>query len=418
MTGRVHVVGAGVAGLAAAVRLAGQGKQVSLWEAAGQGGGRCRSFLAPTLGRRIDNGNHLFLSGNTSVAAYLAEIGGTDGLVGPERAEFHFFDQETGERWCVSPNRGWLPWWLLSPKRRAPGTGIGDYLKGLQLAYAGSQETVAERLGGRGVGFRCFWEPLTVSVLNTAPEEASARSLWPMLYETFGRGEKAARPRVVRIGLSETFVDPALAFLEKKNATITFNRCLKRLETTAGRVSGLDFGDKLETLGENDAVILATPPPKASELLPNLAVPTEFRTIINAHFRLGAPRSAVSILGLVGGTGHWLFVRGDVASVTVSAAGALAFETAETIAGRIWPEVARALELGEVQLPPHRIIKERRATIAQTPAQEALRPSFRTDLENLFLAGDWTNTGLPATIEGAVRSGHRAAQGCRFVSGS
>ena len=162
--------------------------------------------------------------------------------------------------------------------------------------------------------------------------------------------------------------------------------------------------------------MLAVPPENAAQLLPSLPVPRESCAIVNAHFRL--PRTASStalespLLGIIGGVSEWMFRRGDVTSVTISAANALAAEDAETIAAKIWPEVVQALGLpatGANALPPHRIIKEKRATFAQTPESLALRPKTRTAIANLFLAGDWTDTRLPATIEGAIRSGFAAA---------
>ena len=120
--GRVHVIGAGVAGLSVAVRASASGRPVTVWEAAGHAGGRCRSFDDSVLGRRIDNGNHLVLSGNQDVAAYLDLIGARDALIGPAVAEFPFVDLKSGERWAVRPGPGRVPWWVLSAKRRIPGT--------------------------------------------------------------------------------------------------------------------------------------------------------------------------------------------------------------------------------------------------------------------------------------------------------
>jgi uncharacterized protein with NAD-binding domain and iron-sulfur cluster len=116
------------------------------------------------------------------------------------------------------------------------------------------------------------------------------------------------------------------------------------------------------------------------------------------------------MLGIINGFSQWLFVRRDMASVTISGADELADHAAASIAERMWPEVCRALNLGEKPLPRYRILKEKRATFAQTPANAALRPGVRTRWRNLFLAGDWTATGLPATIEGSLRSGRSAAR--------
>ncbi|HEY5300249.1 MAG TPA: FAD-dependent oxidoreductase, partial [Acetobacteraceae bacterium] len=115
-------------------------------------------------------------------------------------------------------------------------------------------------------------------------------------------------------------------------------------------------------------------------------------------------------VGLIGGTAEWVFVKDDHVSVTISAANRLLDTPAETLVAAVWPEVRAALDLGGIPMPPWRVVKERRATFAATAAQERRRPGPRVGLANLALAGDWTATGLPATIEGAIRSGRRAAQ--------
>lgn len=410
MSARTHVIGAGLAGLSAAVRLAGEGREVAVYEAAGHAGGRCRSYHDATLDRRIDNGNHLVLSGNRNLFDYLREIGSTDTLAVTTPAAFPFFDLETGTRWTVRPGRGAIPWWLLLPGRRIPGTRIGEYLQALRLARAGADATVAQCLDTGGVLYRRFWEPLAVSVLNTPADEGAARLLWPVIRETFGRGEAACRPCIARQGLSESFVDPALAFLENRGCPVRFKQRLRSVEVDAGRVESLNFGDGPVGVAPGDSVILAVPPAAAADLLPGIVVPAGSRAIVNAHFRLGESRKDVTFLGLTGGASQWLFIRGDVVSVTVSAAGPLAGESADSIAHTLWAEVIRALDLGG-ELPIHRVVKEKRATFSQTPANLSLRPQTLTGISNLFLAGDWTATDLPATLEGAVKSGRRAG-GC------
>jgi hypothetical protein len=159
-------------------------------------------------------------------------------------------------------------------------------------------------------------------------------------------------------------------------------------------------------------VILAVPPLQAQALLPGLDAPDDFRSIVNGHFALPAdrrPAEAPLITGLIGGAAQWLFVFEDRVSVTVSGADAIVDDNREDLAARLWADVARVLGLGDMPLPPWQIVKERRATFAATPEQDAKRPGAKTALDNLLLAGDWTRTGLPATIEGALRSGETAA---------
>ncbi|HEX9703608.1 MAG TPA: hydroxysqualene dehydroxylase HpnE [Rhodospirillales bacterium] len=407
---RAHVIGAGVAGLAAAVELEKRGWAVTVHETAGHAGGRCRSFHDPALGCRIDNGNHLLLSGNRAALAYLADIGAKDSLMGPERAAFPFLDLKTGERWTVAMGAGRVPWWIFDKARRVPGSGPVDYLRALRLAWAAADATVAQCLGPDNPLFRRFWEPFAVAVLNTAAAEGAASLLWPVVRETFGRGEAACRPLIARVGLSESFVDPALRHFAAQGVRFIANHRLRELRFQDDRVTGLNFDADDVPLSESDAVVLAVPPAAAAGLVPGLRVPGASRAIVNGHFRLPGRVGDVSFLGLIGGAAQWLFVRGEVASVTVSAADALADEDAGAIAERLWPEVRRALDLAETPLPAHRIVKEKRATFAQTPAEARLRPGARTGWKNLYLAGDWTATGLPATIEGAVRSGRTAAE--------
>ena len=121
------------------------------------------------------------------------------------------------------------------------------------------------------------------------------------------------------------------------------------------------------------------------------------------------PPDTPLFVGLIGGTAEWVFRKREVLSVTVSAADRLVDEPAEELAPRLWRDVERAYDLPAQAMPPAQIVKERRATFAATPAMLARRPKQATRWPNLVLAGDWTDTGLPATIEGAIRSGFAAA---------
>ncbi|MBB4265120.1 hydroxysqualene dehydroxylase HpnE [Roseospira visakhapatnamensis] len=411
---RVHVVGAGLAGLACALDLALGGVPVRLYEASGRAGGRARSYHDTRLDRTIDNGNHLLLSGNRSSLRMLRQAGARDSLVGPDTARFPFLDLRTEERWTVRIGPGRWPGWVLDPARRVPGTRARDYLVGLRLARAGAGASVADVLGPSGPLYDRFWQPLAVSALNTEAERAQARLLWPVLRETFGRGGGACRPLWARRGLSETFVGPALATLDRHGVRMQVNRRLKDLEVRAEHIQRLVFQDGAEAVEPGEVVVLAVPPWSASVLLPGLRAPNQFRPIVNLHFRLPGPPPGGGLtapLGLLGGTAEWLFTRGDIASVTISAADHVVDLPPEALVDQVWPEVARALRLApDMPAPPAQVIKEKRATFAQTPDQVERRPGPRGPLGNLVLAGDWTDTGLPATIEGAVRSGHRAAE--------
>jgi hypothetical protein len=143
--------------------------------------------------------------------------------------------------------------------------------------------------------------------------------------------------------------------------------------------------------------------------MPDLTAPTEFRAIVNAHFRIAPPAGLPPMIGVINGLTEWIFAFPDRLSVTISGADRLLDTPREELASLIWRDVARVAGLPE-PIPPWQIVRERRATFAATPEQDARRPGPHTPLTNLVLAGDWTATGLPATIEGAIRSGNRAAE--------
>ncbi len=409
MSGRiVHIIGAGVAGLSAAVRLVDAGLRVVVHEAARAGGGRCRSYYDQSLDLVIDNGNHLLVSGNRSALDYLGRIGSLDSLHGPPAAVFDFADMRSGERWRLRPNEGRVPWWLLDRRRRAPGTRLAEYFAPLATLVAPATATLADVMSCAGPLYERLWRPVLLAGLNTDPREGSAALAAAILRETLGAGGRACRPLIAREGLSRTFVDPALAFLDARGATMRFGERLRGIRFEGGRAVDLEFEAGRETLAHDEAVVVAVPPWAAQDLLPGLEAPDEFRAIVNAHFRIAPPRGQPTILGVVNGLTEWLFAYPQHLSTTISGADRLLDRPREELAAEIWREAAALSGLPN-DVPPWQIVKERRATFAATPAQDAKRPAARTRWDNVALAGDWTQTGLPATIEGAVRSGYKAA---------
>ncbi len=406
--GKAYVVGAGMAGLNAAVRLAGDGVEVELWESAAQAGGRCRSYFDPQLGLMLDNGNHLVLSGNQAVMDYLDRIGARDRLVGPAEAVFAFADMRTGERWRLRPNDGPLPWWVLSRSRRVPGTRLRDYLGLAPLLRRHPGRRVDQVMTCQGPLWGQLVPPVLLSALNTEPARGSADLAGAIVRETLAKGGRAYQPRTAEPTLGAAFVDPALEMLEKAGATVRLGRRLRSLSFVDAAVSALDFGDGTVQIREKDVVVLATPSWAARDLVPELSVPDAFRAIVNGHFRLAAPASAEPLIGVIGGTVEWIFGFEDRISVTVSAADRLVDLDREVLARRLWADVAAVYGLSN-DLPAWQIVKEKRATFAATPQQDAKRPQAQTRWTNLVLAGDWTQTGLPATIEGSLRSGGHAA---------
>jgi squalene-associated FAD-dependent desaturase len=356
----------------------------------------------------IDNGNHLLLSGNHAALDYLRNVGAEDRLVGPAHAEFSFVDLASNERWTLRFNDGRLPWWIFSASRRVPGTGVLDYLPLVRLLKAPPGKAVGEVINCDGVAYKRLVEPLLLAALNIDPPHGAARLASAVIRETLGRGGNACRPLIAREGLGATLIEPALSHLKQSGAVLRLEHQLRSLRLADDRVEALDFGSETIALDADDAVILAVPPYAAAALVKDLEVPTEFRAIVNAHFRISPPADMPPILGVLNGTVEWIFAFPGRVSVTISAGDRLIDGARDVLAKTIWSEVASATGLPP-DLPPWQIVRERRATFAATPAQDAKRPGAATRWRNLALAGDWTDTGLPATIEGAIRSGNRAA---------
>ena len=403
-----YIVGGGLAGLSAAVALAEQGRRVVLLEGAPQAGGRCRSYFDPVLDTVIDNGNHFVLSGNHAVMSYLDTIGGRGGLIGPDKSRTSFVDIRSDRRWTIAPDEGPIPFWLFDAKRRVPDTGPGDYLELAKLLFAGPDKRIGGVLSCKGPLWERLLHPFFLGALNTEPETASAALAGALVRETFAKGGHAYRIRVAHPSLAAAFVDPALAFLAGKGADVRIGQRVRALTFAGDRLAALELPGGAIALEPGDTVILAVPPWAAQELVPGLTAPNEFRAIVNAHFKIAAPLGLPPMLGVIGGLVQWIFPFADRISITVSGADAIVDEDREKLAALFWAEVTKVLHL-PAALPPWQIVKERRATFAATPQQARLRPGAVTRWPNLLLAGDWTQTGLPATIEGAVRSGHKAA---------
>jgi len=406
----VHIIGAGLAGLSAAARLAARGERVVVHEATAFAGGRCRSYHDASVGMTIDNGNHLLLSGNHAALEFLEAIGSQHRLIGPPAAEFPFVDRKSRARWTLRFNEGRLPLWIFDSARRVPGTRALDYLSLARLLWPMADKTVGETIAAKGILYSGLIEPLVLAALNIDPPGGSAKLAAAVIRETFAAGGRACRPLIARDGLAPTLIEPALDYLRSRGAQIRLEHQLRAMRFAAQRVEALDFGDETIALSGTDAVILAVPPYAAAALVRGLTVPNEFRAIVNAHFRIEPPADQPPILGVINATTQWIFAFPGRLSVTISAGDRLLDTPREELARTIWAEVAEASALPAQPLPPWQVVRERRATFAATPAQDEKRPGARTTWRNLLLAGDWTNTGLPATIEGAIRSGNRAAE--------
>ena len=408
MARTVHIIGGGLAGLAAAVGLAARGIATVVYEATDQAGGRCRSYDDAASGMRIDNGTHILLSGNTAALGFLTRIGAAALVTGAAKARFPFFDLATKQRWTLDLGVGRLPLWMFDRRRRAPHTRARDYVALARLMWPTPDQPLEKVMSCSGPAYEQVMRPFLLAALNTDPGAASSDLTRAVVRESIARGGAACRPYLAPQGLSAAFVEPAIAYLKSHGGAFRFGHQLRRCIVAADAVTALDFGEASIAVGPDDAVVLAVPPYAARSIIPQLQAPDEFRAIVNAHFRIVPSPGLEPMLGILNGTAEWIFFFEDRISATISGADRFMHHTKDELAKMIWRDVQRIADV-PAEMPPWQVVRERRATFAATPAQNAKRPGVRTAWRNLALAGDWTDTGLPATIESAVRSGTRAA---------
>ena len=397
-----HVIGAGVAGLVAALRLADQGRAVMLHEATPVAGGRCRALPDGT-----DNGTHALMGANHAALRFLADIGAREGWVEAEPEGLPVFDLADGSarRIAASP----LAW--RDPNKRPPGLSASAFVALLRLALPIGDRPVAEVMAAHPVLYRALIEPLTVAALNTPGHEASSARLGVVLRRLGRPGAGAVL--VAREGLGPDLISPALRALQKSGVTTRFGVRLRAMTEAEGRIIALHFGDDSIVLEARDQVVLALPPWEVGRLIPKLRVPERHAPILNLHF---AHQTAgpVRFIGVLGGLTQWVLVRPSGVSVTVSAADAEMEEQAPDLAPRAWAEILAAVKAFGVpgewpEAPPAmRAVKERRATPRHAVGMPPQPP--RQIYRNLVLAGDWTWPRLPATIEAAVLSGEAAVK--------
>jgi squalene synthase HpnD len=430
---KVTVLGAGYAGLAAAAELVLRGHDVTLIEGRALLGGRAHSFVDTKTGLVLDNGQHIFMGCYHESLALLKELGVSDRLYAPPRIDVPFASEKGRSRMvAIAPD----PLHLLSALLNFGELTTADKWAATKLALRmrlggepRADETVAawmNRWGQTPNLVRALWEPLCIAALNEPVATGSATLFATVIRRSFLAGAKDSSIFLSRVGLSELFAPEVKRLLAMCKGTLR----------TSAMVAGLDFKDgKLREIQFNDgstmqpqAVVSALPwnvlrglLPKESKLAQACAQIAD-APIVSLHLWLDRPILNEPFIGLLDSPVHWVFSRdhihgpnpagqeGHVITAVVSGARDLIEKTGPELEELTLREIARFLpEARGVRLLHRMVYKARSATFAATPETEPLRPGSTTEWSNLWLAGDWTNTGYPATIEGAIASGNRAA---------
>lgn len=423
----VIVAGGGWAGLATAVELTDLGHRVLLLESSRQLGGRARRLAFGKDG--VDNGQHLLIGAYRETLRLMERVGVHEHhacLRLPLRLEVRAERETLLLKAPPLPAPAHLAMGLLigrglrtGERLRALRFALRHYFSGFELAEDAS---VADLLADQPARLvRLLWNPLCLATMNTLPEQASARVFLRVLRDTFARKRSDSDLLIPRVDLGRSFPEPALDFIERHGGQVRLGARATALEVRDHRVTGLWLGSERIA---GSQVVLAVPPSQAARLLsmhPRSAplagtlARLGHEPIATVYLRYPADvRLPAEMVGLTGGLAQWLFDRrvygqpGLLAAV-ISGPGVHTELTREALATQVAGEIAA--QFPHFPAPVEElVVREKRATFRCTVGIDAHRPQAATPLAGCWLAGDYTDTGYPATLEGAVRSGVQCAR--------
>ena len=440
------VIGGGVAGLASACALADSGARVVVVEARPSLGGRASSYTDPVTREAVDNGQHILMGCYRESFAFLRRIGAASLVRVQPSLEVPSIDANGTYSVLACPQLpspwhllgGVMEWQALAWRDRLSVFRLGPVIRTEQRRLAGRSariaaspgETVENWLIRNGQSQRLrdmLWEPLALAALNQPPREAGAAAFVRILAEMFGAEPEAASIAFPAVSLEAMYAGPARRYVEARGGHVR-TRALARVLVEHCRAAGVRLrgGEEIRAA----SVVSAVPWFALGSLFD--AVPAELAGIVSAALRMGSyPIVTVNLwldrqvlpapfVGLPGRSMQWVFDRGAMTNGAASHLSLVSSGAAGTVGQKNDALVALALRELRDALPACRVarvlratvVRERRATFSLAPGQPA-RPSTTTPMAGFYLAGDWTDTGLPGTIESAAASGHLAAAAVR-----
>jgi hydroxysqualene dehydroxylase len=417
------VIGGGLAGLSAAVFLADSGLSVEVIEASPKLGGRTYSFKDKITSDIIDNGQHILMGCYNETLDFIRLIKSENNFIFQKQLKVNFL-KEDFKLFPLKSNNSFYPFNLLSALLNYKAISLGNRLRLLKffaklLFYSGdslSRMTVHEWLlleNQTEEIVKSFWEILAVGALNTNINKASAKIFSDILKKMFLKGSRASNIILPKYGLSESFCNNSKKFIEERNGTISLLESVDEIVISGEKIISLKT-NKREITGI-DYVVSAVPYfilkniPGINGIILN-EINFRYSTIISIHIWLKENNLEEDFYGLINSPVHWIFNHRSHLSLVISDANDLAPVPNEELFTTAALQLEKYLGISKDKIISHKIIKEKRATFI--PSNDILneRPSAQTCLKNFFLAGDWVDTGLPATIESAVKSGRAVSE--------
>lgn len=419
---RCLIIGGGLAGLTAASILSSKNLSVTLIESSPKLGGRTYSFKDAETGTEIDNGQHIMMGCYKETLSFLKLIGAENNFDYQKNLFLKFIDRNKNQ-FQLNAATAFYPFNLLIAIVNYDVLNFSDkisfikFLLKLPLLRKNSlrEITVKEWLENENQNrkiIKSFWEILCVGAMNTNLDKASALVFYDVLVQIFLKGNFASTIILPKYGLSESIINPAALFIEKNGGTIILSESVK--EIVVKNLNVVSVKSDKNIFNNFDYVISAIPDYALDKIISvkklDIDLELEYSTILNIHIWLKGNKLQEKFYGLLDSPLHWIFVKGNHINIVISDANYLVDKSKVEIIKIVIDELLQYTSIKEEDVQQYKIIKEKRATFIPNVSTLEKRPDSKTLINNLFLAGDWTNTGLPSTIESAVKSGKIAAE--------
>jgi hydroxysqualene dehydroxylase len=417
---RCLVIGGGLAGLSSAVFLSDAGHEVELIEASPKLGGRTYSFFDKKTNTEIDNGQHILMGSYKSTFQMLDLIGSSNIPEYQTKLKIEFI-KKGGNKYFLKAPHSFYPVNLLQALFTFDALSIREKISSIKLLMSLFFKN-GDKLRNKSVSswlkdnnqsqntINSLWEMIGVGALNTKLNSASAEIYYSLLSKMFFDGNKSSTIVLPKVPLDKLFIDPTKRFFEIRNINYSLSEKIIAIECKDNKVINISTDQREIT--KFDYVVMAIPPYSVNQIssnqkiLPDEILKMESSPIITIHIWYKGELFCNKFVGLIDSKIHWVFKNKDHISIVISAASELINFDSEEIIEIVYDELLNYFQnFNKSNISYYKIIKEKRATLKCTSGNEKLRKSIKSDFTNLIFAGDWTNTNLPGTIEGAILSG-------------